>query len=523
MSHHIETNPLVAEAAAITDWHACYSAEFIGKCAAASDDVLFFVRQTLRKIEGFGLREFDRKVKEERLRGMSGETATSPGGGWKAALLRNEKGTVMPNLANSMLALRHAPEWQRVLAYNQLAYRIDKRKKPPYLDEDIGAWNDTDDSKTAEWLQLRGINVKTSIAAEAANVVAHEHSYHPVREYLTGLKWDGKERISRFLIDYFQVEDAPLNRLISRRWLISGAARAMKPGCQVDTCLVLEGGQGKRKSTTLRALAVHDEWFADQIAGMDYKDSSQDLQGKWIIELSEIDKFSSKHEQGTIKSFIPRMVDHFRQSYGHRSQDWPRSCVFAASTNRCTWARDETGGRRWWPVRCGDMADIEGVRRDRDQIWAEAYHAFLANEKWWFDETDGPAILADLREEQKARFEPDPWEAKIMPWIHEEEKKYYEGRRLLPQDDKRRNEPFWVTSETILEHCLSKLPQHWTDFDKGRITRILAFNDFERSQRRLYDGDGVAIHVIDAEGNTVNDANGQPKQKRDWAYRRVAK
>jgi predicted P-loop ATPase len=216
------------------------------------------------------------------------------------------------------------------------------------------------------------------------------------------------------------------------------------------------------------------------------------------------------------------MVDHYRQSYGRRSQDFPRSCVFTASTNKCNWAGDETGGRRWWPVQCDGMADIEGVRRDRDQLWAEAYHVFAADEKWWFDDSDDPGILEELREEQKARFDLDPWDEKIMSWIRDQEKEYYARQELMPDQDVRRSEPYYVASEKILNDCLCKLSKDCTQADKNRVARILIFHDFARCQRRLYDSEGVAIHEINAKGETINGRDGKPKQIREWVYRRVS-
>jgi predicted P-loop ATPase len=226
------------------------------------------------------------------------------------------------------------------------------------------------------------------------------------------------------------------------KWLIGAVARVMKPGCQVDTCLVLEGEQGIRKSSVLRALAG-DDWFTDQIADpTDIKESSQDLAGKWIVEISELDKYS-KHEQGVIKSFIPRRTDHYRPSYGRHSADFPRQCIFSATTNKTEYLGDETGGRRWWPVTCGSI-DFSRVAEDRDQLWAEAVAKYQDSAQWWIDD-EKPLKLA--KEAQQDRLMVDPWLSPIEFFIEElsyatnVERKYYENSVSIDQIMARLNIP----------------------------------------------------------------------------------
>jgi predicted P-loop ATPase len=478
------------------DAMAAYAKDFIEACSALDEDTLFDVRTTLSKLKDFSKREFDRRVKDFRISSMA-PVASRATDNWKALLLQTDKGSSRPLLANAATALRSAPEWLGVLGYNEMSFRIEKLKPPPYTPSSLGQWTDTDDIKCAEWLQLEGITVGVTVAADASKAVAEEHPFHPVRSYLTSLKWDGEKRIHRFLCDYFGVEFSELSCLISKRWLISAVARVMKPGCQVDTCLVLEGAQGIRKSTTMRALAGQPEWFTDQVADLEDKDSSQDLAGKWIVEFPELEKFSSKHDQGVIKSYVPRQIDHYRASYGRRSQDWPRQCVFCASTNKFNWAGDESGGRRWLPVRCGNKVDIDGVRANRDQIWAEAYDAYLSDVRWWFDESDPVDITEELQDEQSARYESDPWDATVAAWIEEQDKAC-----LL------RRQAFYTKTETILDECLKKPLVSWTQIDKNRVAKIFSFHGLERFQRRMVDIDEVPI--LDQKG----------KQRREWCYRR---
>ena len=225
-------------------------------------------------------------------------------------------------------------------------------------------------------------------------MVARDIMHHPVRERLNGLKWDGTARLDSWLTDYLGVEPATgydaeksqAHRYTSEvglRWLISAVARVYQPGCKADHCLILEGPQGVGKSTAAATLALEDAWFADEIADLGTKDSAQDLRGKWIIELGELSALK-RGEIERVKAFMSRKVDHYRPSYGRRSQDFPRQCVFIGITNADAYLGDETGGRRFWPVKVGKI-DLEKLKADREQLWAEAVAAYRAGEKWWLD------------------------------------------------------------------------------------------------------------------------------------------
>ena len=160
-------------------------------------------------------------------------------------------------------------------------------------------------------------------------------------------------------------------------------ARVFRPGCKADCTLILEEAQGTLKSTACAVLALSPEWFADGIADLGSKDSAQDLRGKWIVEIAELSAMTRAAVE-RVKAFISRQVDHYRPSYGRRSQDFPRQTVFIGSTNSDEYLADETGNRRFWPVRIGRI-DIPALQRDVEQIWAEAVVAFKAGEQWWLD------------------------------------------------------------------------------------------------------------------------------------------
>ncbi|MGR3609001.1 MAG: VapE domain-containing protein [Sulfitobacter sp.] len=209
-------------------------------------------------------------------------------------------------------------------------------------------------------------------------------------------------------------EDNRYNAEVGRRWMISAVARALLPGCKADSCLVLEGGQGSGKSSVLRELAG-EEYFGDSLPDISSKDSKQFLRGKWIIELAELATLNRSTFEA-IKAFISRQVEQYRPSYGRKDITEPRRCVFAGTTNRDDYLRDTTGNRRFWPVRTGAI-DLDAVRKDREQLWAEAVHAFQSSEEWWL--TSEFAEIAAL--EQSERGEDDPWMVSIVQYCEGEE------------------------------------------------------------------------------------------------------
>jgi predicted P-loop ATPase len=197
---------------------------------------------------------------------------------------------------------------------------------------------------------------------------------------------------------------------VGARWLISAVARVFRPGAKADCCLILEGPQGIRKSTALRTIA--GEYFTDELADLGSKDAAMQTRGVWIIELSELDNLGHA-EVARIKAFISRTTDRFRPPYGMRLVESPGQCLFAGTVNHGAYLRDETGGRRFWPVVCGRI-DVDALARDPDQLWAEAKVRFESGSVWWLETPDLVQLAAD---QQEARYEGDPWEEVIGPWL----------------------------------------------------------------------------------------------------------
>ena len=214
----------------------------------------------------------------------------------------------------------------------------------------------------------------------AIEIAAHQNTFHPVREYLTDLKWDGRERAERLWIEYLGVEDNAYTRMVARHFLIGAVARAYEPGHKFDFVPILFGAQGKRKSTMIAILAK--SWSGELKGNFrDEKHLVEQMMGCWIMELPELSSFKGSIIED-VKAFISAVVSYVRLSYGKLPKEFPRQCVFIGSTNEEEFLNDPTGNRRWWPLKVTvDMIDTDKLARNVDQIWAEAgtwYHEMRA-------------------------------------------------------------------------------------------------------------------------------------------------
>ena len=236
--------------------------------------------------------------------------------------------------------------------------------------------------------------------------IAEEDNRHPVREYLSGLTgmWDDVPRIDRWLTKYLGVEESQYTNEVGLRVLIGAVARAMQPGCKFDQMLVLEGAQGVCKSTALAALVPDPDWFTDTVP---MGDSDQRLMeaiaGKWIVEASELGGMS-RGEVEQLKATLSRQVDRARMAYAKSVSERPRQCILIGTTNESVYLRDQSGNRRFWPVTVPRQVDIEKLKTDREQLWAEAFHRYKAGEPW----TMRQEVWASAATEQEGRAAADP-------------------------------------------------------------------------------------------------------------------
>lgn len=332
-------------------------------------------------------------------------------GGWKDQLARTENGSLIAHMQNVELILGNDERWAGVIGYSVFSSKIVKLRSAPF-GGGAGDWADIDDMRVMKWLaQQYNLRVKASHVIEAVSVVAHDHAFHPVREYLGKLEWDRVPRIETWLTDVLGVHASEYSAKVGKRWLISAVARVMRPGCKADSVMILEGGQGAGKSTAMGVLG--GEWFMDTPFALGDKDSFQAIRGKWIVELGELDSFN-KAESTKAKQFFSASTDTYRESYGRRTNDVPRQCVFVGTTNQEEYLKDATGNRRYWPVFCNKV-DLEQLREIRDQLWAEALFCFEAGDIWWVNK-DESKMFAEAQDE---RFVVDEWEGPILAWMEE--------------------------------------------------------------------------------------------------------
>lgn len=387
-------------------------------------------------------------------------------GEWERLLRRKKDGSIIPNLANAVCILEHDPAWKGVIAFDEFSGRVVKRSGPPFAVREIGEWTDIDDRRAMLWFaQQYNIEPRDQVAFNAVQLVADTHRFHEVRDYLNGLEWDRRPRARDWLGAYCGAEIPPAElRLPSgerptanycaaagTKWLLQAVARVMRPGCKADHVLVLEGTQGAGKSTVLSVLA--GPWFTDAPIRLGDKDAQAVMRGKWIVELAELDAMG-RAENSAIKAFFSQYVDRYRAHYERRAADIPRQQVFAGTVNHRQWLRDETGGRRFWPVWCTTIA-LDELAEARDQLWAEAMHLYKQGATWQVtpDEWD---LFA---EQQDARYVGDAWETRIA--------------KALRQPDVDGNVYKRITTADVLSRCLHLDAGKWTRAEQTRVGIIM--------------------------------------------------
>lgn len=333
---------------------------------------------------------------------------------WFGTLLR-KKGDISPCLANAFTLLDRMSEWRGLIAYDEFSERTVFRGALPWAKTgpDGGDWSDHLDTMTAIWLQKAlGVEFSANVVGQAVEALARQNRFHPVQEALAALPpWDGIRRNSEWLSDYLGVVRTEYTALVGTFFMRGLVKRVMEPGCKFDYCLVLEGEQGKGKSTAAKILAWH--WFGDTDLDLSNKDSLLALPGHLVYEVAEMGSLM-KAEERKQKSFLSRQFDEYRPPYGKRLIKVPRQCVFIGTTNEEEYLKDPTGGRRFWPVMCGDDFNLGGLREALEQMLAEALHDFYDGERCWPTPDEQNALFTP---EQVKRGMPEPFEDLLPNWV----------------------------------------------------------------------------------------------------------
>ena len=342
---------------------------------------------------------------------------------WLAQMDVTKMGGYESTAKNVKLILENDPGLKGTAAIDDFAHRIVVLKDLPWrLRSRSTVWMDSDDSSLRNYLEeIYSIRGKSTIE-DALSEVTTRHAFNPLKDYLLGLTWDGIPRLDTVFIDYLGAEDTEFNHAITRKTLAAAVGRVLEPGIKFDTVLTLIGKQGQGKTSLVRKLA--HGWHSESLVTVQGKDAMEHIQGFWLIELGELAAIR-KADFELVKQFISKQEDSFRAAYGRRTERYPRQCIFIATTNIADFIRDQTGGRRWWPMSVDKsrqrMSHFEHLTEDVvGQIWAEAVDAFKAGEPLHLD----GAMEAIARELQEAHTDESPLAGLIRDFVD----------RLLPDN-----------------------------------------------------------------------------------------
>ena len=404
---------------------------------------------------------------------------------WRKRLLRTAEGGVKDCRENVFTFLVHHPKLQGLLGYDEFAHRVMKLRVPPW-DSELGEWSTNDDYLLGFWLaQQERLTVKAEATLVAGvGMAAYAGRFHPVNQFLHSLPpWDGIERLGHWLPECLGAEESDYTRMVGTWFVMGMVQRVRTPGSQMDYMVILEGLQGKQKSTALRVLAVRDEWFADTPVRVGTPDAVLSIAGKWLYEIAEMDSFN-RAETTAVKSYVSSREDRVREPYARRFVDRKRSGVFAGSTNQSEYFKDPTGARRFWPVACDGEIDLAKLREWRSQLFAEALHRLASADaetrRYWPTRAEEEKYLVP---QQERREIVDPWFERLEQWLDSKQNYGESGLEV--------REVECFTAFELLTKCLM-VPQDRIDGGRQMATRVgIAMHKLKWDKRRDSDGGRV--------------------------------
>lgn len=338
---------------------------------------------------------------------------------WRALLRTSDTGKPIIDVRNVLIILRNNPDFNGVFGFDEMAQQVKVLRHPPRCRDAIGGAeppryaDDEDTTRLQEYLQQLGLARLGREAIDyALGEFARERPFHPIRDYLNrvGDAWSGEPMIGQFLHFGLGCPDDEYHRQIGAMFLMSMVARVMRPGCQCDYMLVLEGPQGEEKSKFCRLLAG-DDHFSDHLPRLegDQVRVSMHMRNKWLIEISELSAFS-KSEAGALKAFITRREEIYIPKYGHNERREPRQGVFVGTTNDDEYIRDDTGGRRYWPAKVVRV-DLDWLETRRDALYGEAVVAIRDGKQYWPDRDFERSVIAPKQETRQVH---DEWTDRVL-------------------------------------------------------------------------------------------------------------
>lgn len=317
---------------------------------------------------------------------------------WKADIEYSKSGKIQNTIANIILVLENDPAIAGHIIHDEFS-GFDAVVGGLPWDKKATRWTDRDDANLRVWLERNYDLTGKDKINDAVAAVLTNHRYHPVREYLNALQWDGVPRLERLIIDYIGAEDTELTRAMTRKHFTAAVARVFHPGCKYDYCLILTGPEGAGKSTLLSIMG--GEWFNDSITTTEGKEGMDQLRRAWVIEMGELSSIK-RSDVESVKAYLSKQVDIYRAAYDRRTAEHPRQCVFCGTTNETYFLKGDTGNRRFWVIAVRpDLRKYskwqQAIQNDRDQLWAEAVHYYREGERLYLD----PKMEAEARERQQ--------------------------------------------------------------------------------------------------------------------------
>lgn len=386
--------------------------------------------------------------------------------GWTAKLDVDKKGNYYPTIDNLVLMLENDKAFKANISFDEFEQRPVFRRHLPWrrITPATRYMNDRDADNIEHYLEKK-FDTSTSKLEKALSVVYERNSYHPVKDYLDTLQWDGEERLDTLLIDYMGAEDSPYTRAVTRKTLVAAVARVHRPGVKFDHVLTLVGDEGKGKSTLIKKLGK--TWFSDtfNLHMLQSKEAYEQIRGAWIIEIAELAGMA-KAEVERVKGFISASEDRYRQAYGRRVENFQRQCIFIGTTNKTDFLLSQTGNRRFWPVTVDLSLATKSTFTDLDdteinQIWAEATELYRQGESLHLPVSlETQAVI-----KQKEHTEEHPWTGMIKEFLDfkipadwdklgkYEKLEWYSEDPLKPEGTKQRDR---ICMLEIWEICLKK-------------------------------------------------------------------
>lgn len=360
-------------------------------------------------------------------------------------------------------------------------------------------WGNSDDNGLIDYVSKTYQLTGKQALLDAADLAMSQRTFHPVREWLESLTWDGQERLDTMLCDYLGAEDNPLTRAMTRKHFTAAVARVMRPGCKYDYILTLIGPQGIGKSTLVKTMG--GDWFDDSLTSIEGKEGMEQIRGKWLIEFGELTNYK-KSTSEAYKAFISKQEDSYRPAYGRKVEVYPRQCVFFATTNEPAFLKGDTGNRRFWTVECGKdiiTKDVwETLPQERDQLWAEAVQRFREGERLYLPrelekvaqmrQEEHNEVAADERtgiiEAFIRRPIPENWE-QLTAKQRRDYFQYGNNGEIKALVEKTRRKT--VTAVEVLAECFGQTIDERTRYRTKEINQILRSFGWLTEIGRVYD------------------------------------